>query len=536
MVLTDGVGMVATLVNNIRRAWLGLAMLSLISCTETIQQSDQPVIVLASIDTLRADHLSSYGYHRQTSPFIDSLASKGVRFDKARSASPWTLPAHVTMLTGQLPATHKVVDDGVSLAESTPVLPEILQEKGWATGGVVSTMYVSSLFGFQRGFDFFEDFSLLNEKKNLSGSVDAEDIIDKAISFIKGQAATEPIFLFLHFYDVHYAYDAPSPFDEKFDRPSRKGDQKYKTYFYFKNKKKVKKAQREHQIAQYDEEIVYVDSQLQRFHEELSKHRSNITWIVTADHGEEFWERGSWGHAHTLYSEQLHIPLIVSGDDIPTLVQSSGWVGNHDIAPTIESLAGVKGLKADGIDLSPYLNEEAKLPERSFLGETTRFTSNRLSLLQGQYRLEWDLKTDRYELFNVDEDPKEKNNIAAEKPEIAVQLKMNLEEELGAPWTALEDGIIWLDRSYALKKGRKERKLFVEKGESFQILPYDAAVYFSGTEQNGEKLGPWQQVGATNPSEERWLHVESSSGNEVELDDKAKKMLEQLGYIQESAD
>ena len=115
-------------------------------------KSEQPMVVLVSIDTLRADHLSAYGYERKTSPFIDELAAKGTRFEYARSASPWTLPAHATMLTGQLPATHHIVDDSVSLSPDIPILAEEMNNKGWATGGVVSTMYVSSLFGFDRGF------------------------------------------------------------------------------------------------------------------------------------------------------------------------------------------------------------------------------------------------------------------------------------------------------------------------------------------------------------------------------------------------
>ncbi|MEC8278166.1 MAG: sulfatase-like hydrolase/transferase, partial [Myxococcota bacterium] len=126
--------------------------------------SEKNDIILVSIDTLRADHLAVYGYERQTAPFIDSLAKSGTRFAWARSASPWTLPAHTTMLSGQLPAQHKVVDDTVSLSKDVPVLPELLQASGWNTGGFVSTLYVSRVFGFQRGFDQFEDFDIVEEE------------------------------------------------------------------------------------------------------------------------------------------------------------------------------------------------------------------------------------------------------------------------------------------------------------------------------------------------------------------------------------
>ena len=210
---------------------------------------------------------------------------------------------------------------------------------------------------------------MFSEKKNLSGTVNAEDIIDQAISWFAKQSADEPVFLFLHFYDVHYAYEAPAPYDSHFDRPDKKGDLKYKNYFYFK-KKKVKKSQREHQIAQYDEEILYVDAQLKRLSEELKGKRQNVRWVITSDHGEEFWERGSWGHAHTLYNEQLHIPLIVSGQDIPKTVLDENWVGNHDIAPTIASWAGLD-MPGDGLDLNPFIQGSSILPERAMIAETT---------------------------------------------------------------------------------------------------------------------------------------------------------------------
>ncbi|MFT4979871.1 MAG: arylsulfatase A-like enzyme, partial [Myxococcota bacterium] len=149
-----------------------LVIIALLSaCWSTVPDTlppgdpDRPDIIFVSIDTLRADHLSSYGHSRETSPFLDRLAAEGVRFSQARSASPWTLPAHTTMLTGQLPSTHRVVDDNLSLADSVPVLPALLQEAGYNTGGFVSTLYVSRKFGFERGFDAFNDFGINTERQ-----------------------------------------------------------------------------------------------------------------------------------------------------------------------------------------------------------------------------------------------------------------------------------------------------------------------------------------------------------------------------------
>ena len=139
-------------------------LVSLLACTTSVPEipagnATMPDVIMVSIDTLRADHLSSYGHDRPTSPFLDSLATDGVRFDHARSNSPWTLPAHLTMLTGQLPVTHQVTDDHLALSSSVEVLPEAMREAGYAAGASVATLYVSRKFGFDRGFDFFDDLS-----------------------------------------------------------------------------------------------------------------------------------------------------------------------------------------------------------------------------------------------------------------------------------------------------------------------------------------------------------------------------------------
>ena len=161
----------------------------------------------------------------------------------------------------------------------------------------------------------------------------AEDVIDAALRWLGRQPAGEPGFVFLHFYDVHYAYDPPKPYDTMFDRAPESGDLNYKNYFYFK-RHLPSDAQFAHQIAQYDESIRYVDAQLARLDEKLRAAGRSVRWVVTSDHGEEFGERGSWGHAHTLYAEQLHVPLIMSGGALPAGRAVDGWVGTHDIAPT----------------------------------------------------------------------------------------------------------------------------------------------------------------------------------------------------------
>ena len=493
---------------------------------------DKVDVILVSIDTLRADHLSSYGYERPTSPFLDELAAEGSRFAYARSASPWTLPAHTTMLTGQLPSTHHVVDDKVQLGQETPFLPELLQKAGWKTGGFVATLYVSKLFGFDRGFDAFEDFDLHTERKNLSGEVTAELVVDRALNWWSEQKAGEPVFLFLHFYDVHYSYDPPEPYASMFDRPPNKSDRRYKNYFHFK-KKPLTDAEFEHQIAQYDESIRYVDAQLKRIDEQAKAAGRQVRWVITSDHGEEFGERGSWGHAHTLYAEQLHVPLIISGAGIPKSEQKGEWVGSHDLAPTIATWAGVeKKLDAEGIDLNPIMSG-TKAPKRAFLAETTRFKTNRLSLLEDGYRLEWDLKSNKRELFAPKTDLLEAKNLAKSEPDRVKALQQRAEELLGDGWYAKEAGTVRFSGAYALHQGRRSKQIEVAAGERFQILPYDANVFFKPLNDTSSSLGPFAQIGTSSLTDKSPIGVlGGQETTDVEIDEATSKMLEQLGYMQ----
>jgi arylsulfatase A-like enzyme len=488
----------------------------------------RPDVVLVSIDTLRADHLGSYGYGRPTSPFLDALAARGTRFAAARSASPWTLPAHTTMLTGLLPSTHRVVEDDLRLADDMPLLQEQLRAAGYATAGVVSTLYVSTVYGFQRGFDHFEDFGIHGEKQNLQNEVVAEDVVDHALAWLRTQAPGKPVFLFLHLYDVHYQYAPPPPYDTRFDRAPQEGDARYKNYhFHGKKKGRLDAAQMAHQVAQYDEEIAYVDDQLRRLADATASRPAR--WIVTSDHGEEFGERGSWGHAHTLYQEQLHVPLIVAGPGIAAGQVVAEPVGTQDLAPTVAAWVG-GALPGDGLDLGPSLRGEARPPtDRAMPAETTRFDTNRLSIYRDGKRLEWDLKSGHREYFDHATDPLERQSTLAAHPDDAKALEGALLALLGAPWSAPGGGQVQTEGVMlprALRGGGA-----VAPGERFLVLPYDAPLRFSGAD--GQSIGPFAQVGGAVPGPGAALVLDARPGTgQVELDDAMRKQLEALGYLQ----
>ena len=489
----------------------------------------RPDVIVISIDTLRADHLSSYGHDRPTSPFMDKLAEEGTRFHHARSTSPWTLPAHTTMLSGQLPTTHQITDDHLSLDTSVAVLPEVMKAAGYHTGGSVATLYVSRKFGFERGFDFFDDHGITTEKMNLSGSVTADKVLGSAVDWIESVPEGEPLFLFLHFYDVHYHYDPPAPFSTMFDRAPKDSDRKFRNYYAHK-KKPLTESQKAHQLAQYDESIRYMDHELEKLHALLTKAGRKTRWVITADHGEEFGERGSWGHAHTLYAEQLRVPLIVSGEGLPSGVVVNDPVGIHDIAPTVADWVGGSLPEADGINLAPAM-AGSPVPDRPFPAETFRFKTRRISLYEKGLRLEWDVAKDKRELFATDGDMLEETDVAQMRPGDLATLSKRAEEVFGQPWTANAAGVV-IAKKAAVISGGAHKRAQVQPGQTFQVLPYDAKVRFKVPRSGQKAQGPFSSVKPPTASDAPLSFRATAKTAGVTLDEETRKKLEALGYVQ----
>ena len=489
-------------------------LLLLLACTEKPLPSggSQPDVILLSIDTLRADHVGVYGYERDTTPYIDSLAARGTRFTHARSPSPWTLPSHSTMLSGQLPIHHGAVDSGGGLPDDLPLIQERFQAAGYATGAAVATLFVGRRFGFARGFDVFEDFDVTN-KNNLKGTVDAQDVFKAATDFVRRQEG-ESVFLFLHLYDVHYPYEAPGDWEQKFDRKSTSDDLRYKNYFrYFKHP--VQKEQMAHQVAQYDEEIAYVDDQLRQLIAQFQAAGRDPLIIVTADHGEEFGERGSWGHAHTLNPEQLRVPLIIAGPGVKTQVIEQ-TVGLQDLAPTLAATLG-EGWTSDGLNLWGTLTADEAITARPFLSDTSRFDTNRLGLWEGDLRLDWDLSKQVLTLYA---DPLEQVDVAAQRPADLERMKGQLIAQLGTPWMA-EPGVVQAKEAALFAEGsyQGERWESTEKA-GFAVIPVDASV------KHGDL--PWVSAGqSTGPV----VHT-GTQASQVGLTEAEKERLRELGYME----
>ena len=332
-----------------------------------------PNILLISIDSLRADHLGCYGYDKDTSPVLDSLAASGALFENTISTTSWTLPAHMSLLTSMDISVHGVGRDGVSLHPSIGTVTQRLKKEGYATACFCSSPYMNPAFGFDRGFDLYRNIDLEDEKIKdtilpppeerdaVHEDITSPRITDLAIDWLENHHS-RPFFLFLHLWDVHYDYIPPAPYDRLFD-PDYQGGIDGKDYIHNDEvNPEMDPRDLNHIIALYDGEIAYVDHHIGLIVKKLKKLRifDRTLIVVTADHGDEFFEHGGKGHRNTLYDEVTMIPLIVHfPDEISMAVRILNQVSIIDIAPTILDLAGitVPG-QMQGSSLAPLLKEK----------------------------------------------------------------------------------------------------------------------------------------------------------------------------------
>jgi arylsulfatase A-like enzyme len=391
----------------------------------------RPGLVLILIDTLRADHLGAYGYPRPTSPHLDAVASRGVLFEQAIAPAPWTLPSSMSLMTGRLPSSHRVENDGMKLSADIPTLAEVLRGAGYSTTGVVSHIYVSGLFGFNRGFQRFEDFGLSKEYRFEAGlEPRAERVTDRALELFREMKGS-PFFLFVHYFDPHWDYDPPPPYDTRFSGPYRGSvTGSYQSFSrYALPGSSLPEEDRQHLIDLYDGEIAYTDSQVGRLLEGLGREGAggNTVVVITSDHGEEFKEHGSLGHGRNLYDEVLRVPLIIArlGErQAPRRVAEQ--VRDLDIFPTFCDLAGARipaGVR--GESLSGLLLGGQESP-RGAVSETIRFDAYRKSYREPGRKIIVRLEDNRREYYDLAKDPGETRNLWSEKEGPALAMEQTL--------------------------------------------------------------------------------------------------------------
>jgi choline-sulfatase len=287
-------------------------------------------LLLVTLDTVRADHLGCYGYGPAETPALDRLAREGVRFARASSAAPLTLPSHASILTGLLPLHHGVRNNGAAgLAAGTPTLATLLGAAGYRTGAFVAAFVLDHRFGLAPGFETYDDE--VNRDPNAGWVLEAEragdQVVDRALAWLGrlgqlgrlGKDDSRPFFLWVHLYDAHAPYRPPSPYRER------------------------------HAGRPYDGAIAFDDAQVGRLLAEIDRRgwRERTVVAVTADHGESLGEHGEATHGLLLYEPDLAVPLLLRGPGLaPRVVQTP--VGLVDLAPTLAGMVRPAGSAATG--------------------------------------------------------------------------------------------------------------------------------------------------------------------------------------------
>ena len=323
-------------------------------------------VILLSADALRADHLSSYGYHRETSPVLDDLADESIRFENAYSASSHTREAVPALLTGEYPDV--AVDDGYRLATETAA--STLSEGGFATGGFHSNPFVSRAYGFDEGFDHFDDDLHLGQHKLVALAqrafdklrnrhyARAEEINERSLEWLDG-LEDEPFFLWNHYMDTHGPYEPPGEYATLYADREVSGREAQKLYQRaIKDPESITDDERELLIDLYDAEIRYNDAKVGEFLDALRERDllAESLVIVTADHGDAFGDHGYYEHPRYLHDEITHVPLIVRppGGRAETVATPASTL---DVGATIEVAIDVEAT-GDGVSLLGTLPDD----------------------------------------------------------------------------------------------------------------------------------------------------------------------------------
>ena len=380
-------------------------------------------VILISLDTLRADRLGCYGYPIDTSPNLDRFAEQGVRFERAVSQAPWTLPSHRALFSGLYPTARDL--------DKSPTMAQALRRQGYRTEALTGGGQMDFRMGFAEGFDAYRVFDWIRNPDWL------EDWLERS--------GGRKRFLFLHTYEVH------DPYTHTQLAPAGQGG-RVEGYFdkrtWFRHRGLLTPEEKEYVRALYDGGIAYTDSQLGMLFAMLEEsgalERSIV--IVTSDHGEQFWEHGSWRHGMNLYDHQLMVPLLVrvpprleeelAGTDGLTGKVIDQQVRLVDILPTVLDLLAIPlEHEINGRSLAPLLRGSALEPVDAFAENLNVEARESKALRTERYKFIYSFPKakgrarglqETRELFDLTRDPGELENLAERYPDEVAELDARL--------------------------------------------------------------------------------------------------------------
>jgi arylsulfatase A-like enzyme len=465
-------------VSHILAAGLVLALGLVAGCAtrDPAAGPSRPDILLVTLDTLRADHTSAYGYARPTTPRLEEVARDGIRFATAYAPMPTTLPSHATMLTGLLPRTLGLLKNGVPFAHPAPTLAETLADNGYATAAFVSSFVLDRSFGLGRGFATYDDdfardackgygqqwegFTLEGGfcRRGASTREQAERWLE-ASGYLRGAgeapaganaaAAPPPFFLWIHLFDPHDPYLPPPAEAALLPPPS------------------ANPTELERQIAAYDGEIRYTDDQVGKLLDRLAGagRLDDTLVIVVSDHGEGLMDHGWMHHGALLYEEAVRIPFLVRWPaQLPRGRVVEEPVQLADIVPTVHELLGLAAPQhaVEGVSLAGALRGTASLDPKRPVILQRRIYDRELELglpLRGEkfgIRIgAWkyiEARADKsYELYDLGTDPRELHDVFRKERAHAAPLAQTLRTWTAKPTPVPSSGTISDDAARRLE-------------------------------------------------------------------------------------
>ncbi|MBM3319242.1 MAG: sulfatase [Candidatus Eisenbacteria bacterium] len=431
----------------------------------------RPNLLILMIDTLRNDHVSWNDYPRRTTPRLDRFVERGTVFTHLVSQAPHTKESCATLLTGLYPSTHTAVEHD-ALPESAHTLAEDLQGRGYRTFCSSANTYISPVFGFDQGFETLVTLPVITTYKNGLGhallrgvrrfgplpvvstgldllisiekrlfweiehdaaALAAPEVIDPFLDWI-GENDKEPFFAYLHFLEPHATYEPPAPYDALFSGgydgdpvirpPSTAG-----VFAPANRARALPEAERRNMIDRYDGEIAYLDEEIGRLIDAIETRGliERTLIVVVADHGETFYEHGSWGHGHSLYEEELRVPFaLIRPGSVPSGRRIDSMARMVDVMPTLLDLLGLD--PPEGMQGSSF----AGLLEGRGAGASSSYSEIQLSgrrydtLRKGNYKLIRSEDGGAW-LYDLEKDPGEHEDLFEELPDRASELLAEIE-------------------------------------------------------------------------------------------------------------
>jgi arylsulfatase A-like enzyme len=397
------------------RLWVSILLcVGVVGCGPNERPAPSPNghnILFIVVDTLRADHLESYGYALKNSSRLYMFGKNSVVFDNAYAQSAWTKPSVASLLTSLEPQEHGIRDWEHQLTDDRLTLAEVLRDAGYDTEAYVGHHALQPKFNnFHQGFDVY-DLSAFEHWGSPHDIASADRLTDLAIQSIQKEREN-PYFMWVHYFDPHDTYLN----HQRFDYGPR-------------------------DVHRYDSEIAYTDFHLGRLFSFLhdNKHFKDTIVVVTADHGEEFRDHGHLRHTHQMYDEVIRVPLMIRAPGVPAGRVKEGVAG-IDVAPTMLGLAGIGSPEPFQGRSLPVVDGAFQLdPAHPIYAETRREVDRQAVIVDG-WKLIQDKKKKKkkksFQLFDLEMDPKERVNLYEKSPEMAESLRSRLAEHYDKPLAA----------------------------------------------------------------------------------------------------